>query len=98
MRYIIIYKNKRVKKDKSTWVVGKLRNISAFVKNFLTFQKCNLQNMEQYGGWQSVRKSVDKSLLKNIIRHTDAHNKVMFPYRPYFLNETCIYLTVRPCL
>jgi hypothetical protein len=34
--------------------------------------------MEQDGGWKSGRKSVDKSLLKNIIRHTDAHNKVKF--------------------
>ncbi|CAB3979772.1 Hypothetical predicted protein [Paramuricea clavata] len=31
--------------------------------------------MEQDGGWNG-RKSVDKSLLKNIIRHTDAHNKI----------------------
>ncbi len=34
--------------------------------------------MEQDGGWKSARKSVDKGLLKNIIRHTDAHNKVKF--------------------
>ena len=32
--------------------------------------------MEQDGSWRSARKSVDKSLLKNIIRHTDAHNKI----------------------
>ena len=38
----------------------------------------NKHIMEQDGGWKSGRKSVDKSLLKNIIRHTDAHNKVKF--------------------
>ncbi|XP_028403760.1 uncharacterized protein NKAPD1-like [Dendronephthya gigantea] len=35
--------------------------------------------MDQDGSWLSglsARKSIDKSLLKNIIRHTDAHNKI----------------------
>jgi hypothetical protein len=35
-------------------------------------------NMEEDDGRKSARKSVDKGLLKNIIRHTDAHNKVEF--------------------
>lgn len=33
--------------------------------------------MEEDGGSVNARKSVNKSLLKNIMRHTDAHNKVL---------------------